>query len=347
MPSSTFTNIALSRRSLLAGFGVAAGTLALAACSPAGASSTAATASAGATAGTVTTINVAGIPTSALAPFKLAISEGAFTDVGLDIVYKEYAASDAVYTAYRAGGVDAGLGGIPSLANLVASGVDRKVVFALQRTTNGMLVRANDGISTVADLKGKKIGLFGSAIGSSANQFFALCRKYYDFDPMTEASVQYGAPSLLAELLGKGDIDMALVIDPAGTPQVASGAYVNIGDLGVVLEEKSGITAYTAGWDFDSKFLAANAAAVQAFVDVNLAYQAKFNKDQALWDAALKALYKIEDQAVLDIIFADQAGRLVETWGDTEKAEAQSLLEFLSENGQPDFLPSIPKNLFA
>jgi NitT/TauT family transport system substrate-binding protein len=333
---------ARKRRYLIASV-VLAGSLLLSAC--AGESDSPAATEEGSAAET-TTINVAGIPTSALAPFKLAMSDGAFEDAGLDIVYKEYAAADAVYTAYRAGGVDAGLGGIPSLANLVNTGIDRKIVFALQRTTNGMLVRSDSGIETVADLKGKKLGLFGSAIGSSANQFFALAREYYDFDPMTEASVQYGAPDLLAELLKNGDIDMALVIDPAGTAGVASGEFTNIGDLGVLLEEETGLSTYTAGWDFDTKFLEANPEAVQSFVDVNLEYQKKFNDDQSLWDSALKDLYDIQDQDVLDLIYADQKGRLVEQWGDEEKEQAQELLDFLSKNGEKDFLPTVPEDLF-
>jgi NitT/TauT family transport system substrate-binding protein len=332
---------ASQRRRLLFASVVAAGAIMLSACS----TSTATPAASG-DAGELTTIRVGGIPTSALAPFKLAMSEGAFEEAGLDIEYQEYAAADAVYTAYRAGEVDAGLGGIPSLANLVETGVDRKIVAALQRTTNGILVRADSGIDDISYLKGKNIGLFGSAIGSSANQFFALARVAYDFDPVTEANVQYGAPSLLAELLANGDIDMALVIDPAGIPETVAGEFTSLGDLGVLLEEETGIMTYTAGWDFDTAFIDANPDAVQAFVDVNLEYQTRFNDDQSLWDAALADLYDITDQDQLDLIYADQAGRLVETWGDEEKEQSQELLDFLSENGQPDFLPSVPTGLF-
>ncbi|MEU5552827.1 MULTISPECIES: ABC transporter substrate-binding protein [unclassified Micromonospora] len=331
---------ALSRRRLLTGLGGAlVGSALLTACGSDDADSSSNDGR--------TTIRLAGIPASALAAFKLALKEGAFEEAGLDIRYEEYAESAAVYTAYRAGQVDGGLGGIPSTANLVATGVDRKVVFALQRTTNGILVRADSGIQSIADLKGRKLGLFGSAIGSSTNQFFALCREKHGFNPTTDCQVQYGAPNLMAELLGQGDVDMALVIDPAGAPELASGKYRSLGDLGVLLEEATGLKAFTAGWDFASEFIEKNREAVQAFVDVNLRYQTRFNNDQSLWDAALRELYNIDDQAVLDVIWNSQRGRLVEQWGDAEKQQAAQLLTFLSENGEPEFLPKVPDGLFA
>ncbi|MFV2125396.1 ABC transporter substrate-binding protein [Micromonospora sp. LOL_013] len=337
---------ALSRRSVLAGLGGAfMGGVLLTACGSGDSDSD--SDSTGAADGGLTTIRLAGLPASALAAFKLAMSDGAFEAAGLDIQYEEYAEAAAVYTAYRANEVDGGLGGIPSTANLVATGVDRKVVFALQRTTNGILVRADSDIQSLADLRGRKLGLFGSAIGSSTNQFFALCREYHGFNPTTDCEVQYGAPNLMAELLGEGDVDMALVIDPAGADRVVSGEYRSLGDLGVLLEEATGLQAFTAGWDFATDFIDANQEAVQAFVDVNLEYQTRFNSDQSLWDAALRELYDIDDQAVLDVIWENQRGRLVEQWGEQEKQQAAELLTFLSENGEPEFLPEVPDGLFV
>lgn len=331
----------ISRRRLLTGIGGAAvGGALLSACGDDDEDS-------GASSGGTTTIRLAGIPASALAPFKRAMAEDAFSKRNLNIQYKEYAESAAVYTAYRAGEVDGGLGGIPSLANLVASGVDRKVAFVLQRTTNGILVRSDSNISKLSDLKGKRLGLFGSAIGSSTNQFFALCRKYHGFNPTVDCQVRYGAPDLMANLLGQNEVDMALTIDPAGIPKVVSGEYRILGELGALLEEATGLQALTAGWDFDTRFLEENKDAVQAFIDVNLEYQKKFNADQKLWDEALKELYKISDQKVLDVIWNNQKGRLVEQWTDNDKKQAQDLLKFLSENGEPNFLPKVPEGLFA
>ncbi len=331
----------VSRRRLLTGIGGAAvGGLLLSACGDDEESGKSAD-------GKTTSIRLAGIPTAALAPFKKAMAEDAFSKRDLNIQYKEYAEAAAVYTAYRTGDVDGGLGGIPSLANLVVSGVDRKVAFVLQRTTNGIMVRSNGNINTIADLKGKRLGLFGSAIGSSTNQFFALCRKYHGFNPTVDCQVRYGAPDLMANLLGQNEIDMALTIDPAGIPKVVSGEYKLIGDLGKLLEEATGLQALTAGWDFDTKFLSENKDAVQAFIDVNLEYQKKFNAEQKLWDEALKELYKISDQKVLDTIWNNQKGRMVEQWGENDKKQAQELLTFLSQNGEPNFLPKVPDGLFA
>jgi NitT/TauT family transport system substrate-binding protein len=338
---SPVSDRSISRRRLLAGFGGAAvGGVLLSACGNDEESGRSAD-------GKTTTIRLAGIPSAPLSAFKRAMADKAFEKRGLNIQYKEYAESAAVYTAYRTGEVDGGLGGIPALANLVVSGVDRKVAFVLQRTTNAIMVRSNSNINTIKDLKGKRLGLFGSAIGSSTNQFFALCRKFHGFNPTVDCQVRYGAPDLMANLLGQNEIDMALTIDPAGIAKVVSGEYKIVGDIGPLIEEATGLKAMTAGWDFDTKFLGENQEAVTAFKEVNLEYQKKFNNDQTLWDAALKELYKVTDQKQLDIIWNNQKGRLVETWSDDDKKQAQDLLTFLSQNGEPNFLPKVPDGLFA
>mgnify|MGYP003341894617 CR=1 FL=1 len=39
------------------------------------------------------------------------------------------------------------------------------------------------------DLKGKRIGVFGGASGTTTNTFFAACIAYLGFDPRTDAEV--------------------------------------------------------------------------------------------------------------------------------------------------------------
>jgi hypothetical protein len=50
---------------------------------------------------------------------------------------------------------------------------------------------------------------------------------------------------------------------------------------------------------------------------------------------------------VLDTIWNNQKGRMVEQWGENDKKQAQELLTFLSQNGEPNFLPKVPDGLFA
>ncbi len=292
-------------------------------------------------------MHLGGYPAAAFSSYKLAVEEKAFEKAGIEVSFEEFADAGALYTAYRAGRVDGGLSGIPSVANLVATGVDRKVVFGMNRTTNGILVRSDSDIASLSDIKGKKIALFGGAIGSSVNMFFSLCREFFGVNPTKDCEVQYGAPDLIAELLVRGEVDLALTLDPAGVKQVVAGSCKYIGDQGVVLEERLSIPAIAQCWDFSSKYIDENPEAVEAFKRINLDYQTRFNNDQSLWDAALKELYGISDQKILDTVYQNQKGRQIETWGDTEKDQVATLLEFLSKNGEPDFLPKIPSGLFA
>src|SRR5215467_7624880 len=101
--------------------------------------------------------------------------------------------------------VDIGFGGFTTMATARAEGKDIIVIHGVFSPVNMVFVAKNSPIHSLADLKGKKLGVFGGP-GSTTFVFLAvLAKKWGGIDLFNEKEVQLvsaPAPALI-ELLGK------------------------------------------------------------------------------------------------------------------------------------------------
>ena len=85
------------------------------------------------------------------------------------------------------------------------------------------LVRADSGINSVADLKGKKVGT--NAVGSASDTAMrAMMKRSGLSDPRDFTSIEAAFPSLPA-LLDSGKVDMSVALLPQNLEMVRSGKY--------------------------------------------------------------------------------------------------------------------------
>jgi ABC-type nitrate/sulfonate/bicarbonate transport system substrate-binding protein len=107
--------------------------------------------------------------------------------------------------------VDIGFGGFTTMATARGEGKDVIVIHGVFSPVNMVFVPKDSKIKTLADLKGRKLGVFGGT-GSTTFGFLAvLARKWHGIDLFKDTnSVQQPGP-LLIELLGRGDVDAALL----------------------------------------------------------------------------------------------------------------------------------------
>jgi NitT/TauT family transport system substrate-binding protein len=78
------------------------------------------------------------------------------------------------------------------------------------RQVGSIVVPEDSAIKSLADLKGKKIGIAGGPTDKSWILFQALARKTLDFDLAKDAEPVFAAPPLLSEKLGSRDIDAVI-----------------------------------------------------------------------------------------------------------------------------------------
>lgn len=86
-----------------------------------------------------------------------------------------------------------------------------KLSFApFSSATGGIMVPAPSPISTLPDLRGRKLGIAGGPADKSWLVVRAAARAGFNFDPATDASPVYGAPPLLSAKLQQGELDAVL-----------------------------------------------------------------------------------------------------------------------------------------
>src|SRR5262245_9171223 len=107
--------------------------------------------------------------------------------------------------------VDIGFGGFTTMATARSEGKDLIVIHGVFSPVNMVFVPKNSSIHSLSDLKGKKLGVFGGP-GSTTFVFLAvLAKKWNGIDLFHDAELVSAPAPALIELLGKGDLDAALL----------------------------------------------------------------------------------------------------------------------------------------
>jgi len=93
-------------------------------------------------------------------PFHVAKEFGYFEEEGLDVEFQYFDGSSAVVQQLVAGNVDAGSPATGALFNALVQGHELKQIFSFQfKSVFTLATPADSGITTIADLKGKKVGV--------------------------------------------------------------------------------------------------------------------------------------------------------------------------------------------
>ena len=221
-----------------------------------------------------------------------AFEKGIFKDNGLDVDLQSINGGAQTSAALLAGSVQiAQFGGAEALsAN--AGGTDLVVVANLAPVYPYKLYGAK-GITSVAGLKGKKVGV--SNAGGSSDIATRAALKAAGLDPDHDVDiVAVGSHSQRTAALLAGSIDAGVDDPPEDLKLVQAGLTVLI-DLAA-----QKLPAANTGVIMDRKFLTANKDTVQAYVDSLTIARAKMKTDKAGATAVLGKYFKLTDQAALD-----------------------------------------------
>ncbi len=164
--------------------------------------------------------------------------EKALADAGYDVkvTYTEYESGPPENEAFAAGLVDIGImGNVPALSG-IASGQDRKLIGIAYNgeATEAIIVPKDSDIKTVADLKGKKIGL---VVGSIAQN---LVSAVFEDNNLKFSDVEFVNLSAgeQPQALANGQVDAVAVWEPTISKLTADGSNVVLADgTGVFLGE--------------------------------------------------------------------------------------------------------------
>jgi NitT/TauT family transport system substrate-binding protein len=223
-------------------------------------------------------------------PLTIAESLGYFKAEGLDVTIADFAGGSRALQAMIGGSADVVSGAFEHTINMQTKG-QRLRAFVLQGRAPQIVLGINPktmpNFKTVADLKGKKLGV--TAPGSSTNVLANFVLAKAGLKPSDVSIVGVGAGSGAAAAMRSGQIDAMSNLDPVITLLVRSGDMKVVSDTRVVAE---------ADKIFGGPMPAGCLYAPQSFVDKNPATV------QALTNAIVRANKWIQAAGASDIIKA-------------------------------------------
>ncbi|MBL8306793.1 MAG: ABC transporter substrate-binding protein [Rubrivivax sp.] len=223
-------------------------------------------------------------------PLTIAEQKGYFKAEGLDVSIVDFAGGARALQAVVGGSADVVSGAFEHTINMQAKG-QRLRAFALQGRAPQIVLGINPktmaGYKTVADLKGKKIGV--TAPGSSTNVMVNFILAKAGLKPSDVSIIGVGAAQGAVAAMRAGQIDAISNLDPVITLLQRSGDLKIVSDTRIVAE---------ADKVFGGPMPAGCLYAPQAFIDKNPA------TTQALANAIVRADKWIQAAGPKDIIEA-------------------------------------------
>ena len=199
-----------------------------------------------------------------------------------------------------------------------------------------IMVPPNSPIKTLADLKGKRLGVAGGPLDKSWLLMVAYALRTANLDLRTETKQEFGAPPLLSERAKQGELDAVLNFWPYAARLEADGFTQLIGIEDVVSELGAKGEVAMVGFVFSEGWAKDNLPAVQGLLRAATKADDLLATSNEEWER-LKPLMGENDPTFNDATFQALKRRYQEgiperSVADNE-ADAKVLYQFLRELG--------------
>jgi NitT/TauT family transport system substrate-binding protein len=199
-----------------------------------------------------------------------------------------------------------------------------------------IMVPPDSPIKTLADLKGKRLGVAGGPLDKSWLLIVAYSLRTAKIDLRTETRQEYGAPPLLNERAKQGQIDAVLNFWPYAARLEAEGFTQLIGLEEVVRELGAKGEVSMVGYVFSDDWAKQNLAGVQGFLRAAAKADDLLATSNEEWDR-LKPLMAENDptftEATFDALRRRYREGIPERSVAENEADAKVLYQFLRELG--------------
>ena len=205
-------------------------------------------------------------------------------------------------------------------------------MYPTSMATGGLYVSANSAVKSLADLKGKKVGIAGGAVDKSWLLLQAYSQKKYGFDLKKQAEPTFAVPPLLNRLMLRGDLDAAINFWHYGARLKAAG-YDTLVTVPQMLAEFGIETKIPLlGWVFDQGWANQHPEAITRFLQASLeAKQILLSSDEE-WQR-IRPLIKAENTAVFSLLKKDYRAGVLREFGSKEIDASQQVFDILAEQG--------------
>mgnify|MGYP001821176397 FL=1 len=199
-----------------------------------------------------------------------------------------------------------------------------------------IMVPPDSPIKTLADLKGKTLGVAGGPLDKSWLLIVAYALRTANIDLRTETTQEFGAPPLLAARAKQGEIDAVLNYWPYAARLEAVGFTQLIGLEDVVRELGAKGEVAMLGYAFNADWAEQNPSAIDGFVRAAEKANELLATSDAEWER-LKPVMSANDpnfdEATFDALRRRFREGIPERRLTFEEADAKVLFQFLRELG--------------
>jgi NitT/TauT family transport system substrate-binding protein len=297
--------------------------------------------------GKPTRVKVVALQGTQLFPVRIMQSRGIAAKHGIDMDLMVVASPQASYTAMQTGDIQIGFTGWIVIASLREKGFKLTNVYSMISYTNAVMVKADSPIKGIAELKGKRVGLFGGPNSATTWLYRMIVEKFYGFDAMKDSKVHFGAPPLLMGMIDRGDLDAVLVLDPFISQMLETDKYRSIGNLGEIWRQKANQNPMLVAVTVNETWAKANPDVVKRFVAAFKEALTYLKNTPEAWKELAQGMGLKTDRGV-KILYERTADAFIIRWDkkliDEQYAYAAELYKTFGK--QPDFPERVPDGTF-
>jgi NitT/TauT family transport system substrate-binding protein len=241
--------------------------------------------------------------------------------------------------------VDIGFGGFTTMATARSEGKDLIVIYGVFSPVNMVFVRKDSPIKTLSDLKGKKLGAFGGP-GSTTFAFLAvIARNWYGIDLFHDVQIVTAPAPALAEFLGKGDVDAALLGTVESIQTFAQDRYRMLVDLSAEYKAHQGgrapahVTVAT-----NEEFAKTHGDIVRDYLKAYKNTLLYIHAHPEVWDEYAASI-QMENPAERALLREKMGPNLVETWDADQIALQNDYLKLVHNIIGDSVVKVVPQDL--
>lgn len=257
--------------------------------------------------------------------YKLDLAEG------FNLTIVPFAGKLATTTALHGGAVDAIVNDWVWVSRQRSEG--RRYGFIPYSRMNGaLIVAANSGIHTLADLRGKTIGIAGGPVDKNWLLIQAFAQKQYKINLTKSVSPVYAAPPLLSKKLGNGELDAVITFWHYAANLEASGfkRLIDITEALTQLGMKRDVPMI--GYVFSSNMTDTGSQLIQAFSRASRNAKKILRTQPEAWEV-VKPMMRAESEKIYQALKTGFLQSIPNQWGVEERRQAQTLFKILADLG--------------
>jgi len=257
-------------------------------------------------------------------------NEGLLADSGIEVETITMANPQANKVAIQAGSVDIMISDWIWVSGMRADGSDL-TFYPYSDVSGSLLVPKDSTIKSLADLKGKKLGVAGGELDKNWLLLRALA-KQQGLELAGSLETVYGAPPLLNQQMAGGRVDALLTywqyaapLQAQGYRQLLSGEEI-IRQLGIAENVPHMGYVFKAGWAKQ------NQAALQRFLELSKTARDRLCDSDAAWQKVV-GLTDTHDPAAQTQLRGRYCEGRVESWNAAKRQAAEDVYQWLRKVG--------------